>query len=363
MKKWRFVSIGMMLFGFVLLVGGATFGSAEAQVTNCAADNLGEAEDYTVFACGDVNHNGADSEGRVAVGGNLTNINAFSPYTVCGVAPITGDLATGLVVDGDLISLGGGFNINNGCSAVVGGSTATAGTINFNGGGTLTDGVGAGNTGVNFASACGAGGSLESANTLMLGFADSTGMNFTNNTFGALTISADPGTSNTSNTYYVNITATDLASFPSINMTVDATNLPADATVVVNVQGSGVLDLSAGSFNFSLIGIDRTRVLWNWDPDIGPISLNASSWQGTFFAPAADLTLTNGNMEGQTIVNSFTAAAAAETHEYPFAGCILTPSAITLGDISVSGSSAPMMVADVQCRRVGAGAPRIRTRP
>ena len=89
-------------------------------------------------------------------------------------------------------------------------------------------------------------------------------------------------------------------------------NAPADATVVLNVTGSGFTFPNTG---FTLSGgITVDRVLWNFY-DAAAITLAGSS-HGSFLAPLADVTTTYGGFNGNLIAGSLTGSIETHTMDY-----------------------------------------------
>jgi choice-of-anchor A domain-containing protein len=116
------------------------------------------------------------------------------------------------------------------------------------------------------------------------------------------------GSSSTLNIF--NVTASDWAAASS-----HVINAPTGSTVLVNIAGLN----DSMSNGMSLSGVDVTHVLFNF---YQATTLNISSMGvlGSVLAPNATLTLSGGNINGQTIVNNASTINGGEFHNYAFTG-------------------------------------------
>ncbi|MCX5414105.1 choice-of-anchor A family protein [Streptomyces sp. NBC_00059] len=110
---------------------------------------------------------------------------------------------------------------------------------------------------------------------------------------------------------------------------------------MVNVTGAGYDQAAAGTSSFHLYdaatatyvnddktssasgGQIRAKLLWNF-PDATEITKNSpNAWPGSILAPKAALDLGSGGpVNGSVIARSLVGTGSAETHHYPFAGCL-----------------------------------------
>jgi choice-of-anchor A domain-containing protein len=250
----------------------------------CTATTLGIAQDFNAFIFGNYGESHSDSEGPIAVGGNLTvsgfSLNAKHVNTTWSA-----------VVGGNFTAQNGGSVYGN---VIVGGTVSVPSYYLPN-----IQQAGPGNPlPVNFAAA------LITYQGLSSG------------------LKQLPGTG-PSYVYQGQQTFTGVD--PDLNVfNMDGTNLstliinaPSTSTVIVNVSG---VDIAWSNFGMALQGIDRTRVLFNFY-EAQTITLTNIGVEGSVLAPNADLYLTNGGMNGNTIARSFN-TYSTEPHWYPFAGNI-----------------------------------------
>ncbi|MFJ3790785.1 choice-of-anchor A family protein [Kitasatospora sp. NPDC090091] len=127
--------------------------------------------------------------------------------------------------------------------------------------------------------------------------------------------------------------------------------VPAGSVTVVNVTGDAYDMAAARTTGFHLWdegrkayvlddklqsaegGAVRAKLLWNF-PTAGKVVKNsAAAWAGTVLAPNAAFDLGSGGpVNGSVIAKSLTGKGGAETHHYPFTGClpavVPTPTAV-----------------------------------
>ena len=275
------------------------------------ASLLGTAGQYGEFVLGDSTRWGADSHGKIAVGGNLT-----FPGSGFTVASQQSNATTNLVV-------GGTFNANGASvkgSIVTGGNaTYTNPTVfgNFSSNGSLT--LGSGGT-VN--------GNVRHATTYNQNGTTVSGTNTTGTTplpvdfaseatyLKALSLAqvnpSDPTPTFQwsqmfitagAGAHYFNLTSANILASPG-GFVITA---PAGSSVVLNVSGSGFTFPNTGLTLSG--GISLSDILWNF---YDATSFTMSSANGTFLAPLAAVTANSGGFNGNLIVGSL--YGNVETH-------------------------------------------------
>ncbi len=273
----------------------ATGGGTSVDVPQCLKTDL---NNINVYVIKDVTaSSGADTEGNMYVGGNLT----ASSYSI-GAKDGGKDCSQySLVVGGDVT----GVNVYNG-KAVAGG--AVSGSNDTDCGGVI--GRQGTNLPVDFTT-------LEAkveALSLALEQLPSNGT-VTTNASGALVLT---GTDAKQNVF--SITAAQLGSV--------TINVPQTSIVIINVSGttvnwpSGTITLpggpdSRGDYAFA------TNVLWNFY-EATTFHNTSAAIQGSILAPLATFTGGSGHVAGQVIVRYMT-SLSVEFHPYYFSGCITWP--------------------------------------
>ncbi|WP_435015570.1 choice-of-anchor A family protein [Tundrisphaera sp. TA3] len=283
--------------------------------------NLGTANGYNVFVLGDNTQSNTRSEGKVAVGGNA---NFGGNYSVASALSASG---TNLVVGKNYSNTYGSVN-----GSVVVGGTATIngptinGNLNANGDVKLS-GYGT------ISGALGYGGSLSNPNTVIGGtvahgttslpvafdaektyltslsseLSKTIGNTYGNGVtyqYGGLTLT---GTASDVNVF--TIKGSDLAS--TNNMKINAT---AGSTVVINVDGASD---QIQNFGFTLTGVDRQRVLFNFHQATS-LTLSGVGIQGSILAPNAAISFNNSTIDGTIVGRSISGNGAA--NNFSFAG-------------------------------------------
>jgi len=280
---------------------GATTPSA-----NCLANPLGAATGYTEFIQTNGSR-GAESEGAIAYGGNLS----ASGMTV-GTHLSVAKTFPSLVVNGT----SGSFNLQAGSAWTPG----LTGYINYNGGGSQLA-----SAPINFSTAF----------TDLTAKSTNWASQAANGSASVINTSGMPnpaGIALGGNALYLKGTDSNLNVFsvtPAM-LTGNAAILvevPVGATVLINVSGANVqIDGNmyfrngiGGSWNQaqdSATATQNSHTLWNF-PDATNIGLNTgSAFGGTILAPKAHV---NAYI-GQVIAKSF--ESNRETHHAPFAGCL-----------------------------------------
>ncbi len=111
------------------------------------------------------------------------------------------------------------------------------------------------------------------------------------------------------------------------NATSFSIQVPEEATVLVNISGT---DVTMANMGFDVIGgmcrgaggNTCHNVLYNFY-EAETLNISGIGVQGSVLAPHADLIFTGGNIDGQVIVNNLT--GDGEFHPYYFTGCIELP--------------------------------------
>ncbi|MFF2011639.1 choice-of-anchor A family protein [Streptomyces sp. NPDC058195] len=292
--------------------------AAPADSSSCTTDAFSVAGKYGEFVLGDDAHT-PDAEGAVAVGGNADFRGGFSVANELSAAEV--DALPGrasLVVRGDLRNDKSVTAVMKG-NAVVGGEIRDralemhAGSVSKNAG--LID------FDAEF-------GKLRAYSTALGAEAaiDTTRVSADGN---RLTLE---GTDSSRNIFQV--TTAQLEKAKEVFLKV-----PAGATSIVNVSGRDYDMAQAGTTGFFLSGgqdfvLDdklqsasggkvRARLLWNF-PEARTITKHSSAaWPGSVLAPNAHLELGSGApVNGSVWVASLRGTGGAETHHFPFSGCL-----------------------------------------
>ncbi len=256
-----------------------------------SADTLGIASGYNVFVFGNMTLTNTDVEGRVAVGGNAT----FSNFGVGqSVSSNPGQLN---FVAGGNAALSNGHIFNGSGHA----GTSTLNGVGLDGSATFTNG---GPSPVDFAAADAA---LTSLSDSLQGLGttgalvsqpwgewDLTGANAALNVF-----SINGSLLNTLNTFKI--------------------VAPTTSTIVINVSGTSANLSNMGIFLNGSQNADWSKVIWNFY-DATSISASNIGWGGAILAPDANVTFSNGQINGQVIANSIN--STGEFHNVAFGGTL-----------------------------------------
>lgn len=258
--------------------------------------SLGLANDYNAFVFGDITSSYSDTEGRVAAGGDVT-------YTGYGVGDKLNSATAGnsLVVGGDLYYHNGQvFNGN-----VVYGGTRDTGSFTV-----LNGSISQGSV-IDFDTARR---QLEDLSTMIAG-SDVSG-SYTNY-YGTLQfVGTDAGL----NTFVVQ--ASDFNSANGIK--IDA---PTGSTVLINIAGTA-LDFRYLSIDFVNLNGDgsgatnKQNVLFNFY-EATSLNITGIGVKGSVLAPLADVSFTNGHIDGTIVAKSLT--GNGELHDYKFQGTLPVP--------------------------------------
>lgn len=307
-----------LALGGSLVLGLTLAPAAHADSATCTNTGFGVASQYGEFILGDDDHS-PDAEGAVAVGGNADFSHGFSlgnELTQAEVEALPGHAA--LVVRGDIHTDGTGTHVMKG-NAVIGG--AINGKIDLHGG-TLSHAADLIDFDGEFAA-------LRKLSTAL--GAEST-------TAGATVVSSGSritltGTDTVRNVFTVGASVLEQAKEVYIQV-------PAGSTTVINVTGTSYDMAKAGTTGFFLAGSDgkfvlddksqsaaggaiRAKLLWNFAEATSVVKNSASAWPGTVLAPNAHFELgTGGPVNGSVLAASLHGSGGAETHHYPFSGCL-----------------------------------------
>jgi choice-of-anchor A domain-containing protein/uncharacterized repeat protein (TIGR01451 family) len=242
---------------------------------------LGVAGDFNVFVLGQVTQSYTDSQGRVAAAGDVY----LTAYGIGSALPNSAGGRDDLVVGGRLTYDQGQVLSGN----IVYGDTAVLQNVE------LPNGSARQGTPVDFAAA------RTELDALSAAFAGLDANGPVANTYGTLQLAGtDPELD------VFSLSAGELASANGLNITA-----PAGATVLVNVTGTAA---QMQYFGMTVSGTDQQHVLFNF-PNATSLTLAGISVQGSVLAPGADVTFSNGNLEGTLVAGSLT--GNGEFHNFP----------------------------------------------
>lgn len=264
-----------------------------------AADSITLANGFNVLVRNDMTLK-ADVGGRAAVGGNAT----FSNFAIG-----SGDNASNgasLATDParyDLV-VGGHAQLNNGSvnkGSAYAGSASTSSVGYHAAGASLQTGGLAPVDFVNLFT------SAESLSQELLGF---TGNGTANAQWGGLTLTGSDASLNV-----FDLTTSMLTGIHSLNILV-----PTTSTVLFNVSGSALTMQYMGiNVNGAQDNTMSRQILWNFQ-NLSALTLNGLGWRGSILAPYATMSLANGNVNGQVIVNNLYTSWGGEYHNFGFDG-------------------------------------------
>ncbi|OKJ32537.1 choice-of-anchor A family protein [Streptomyces sp. CB01580] len=308
--------------------------AAPADSAACTTDAFGIAGKYGEFVLGDDVHS-PDAEGAVAVGGNADFRGGFSvanELTAAEVDALPGRAS--LVVRGDLLNGSSATVVMKG-NAVVGGKVSDT-PVSLHSG-AFSQKADLIDFDAEFAK-------LRSYSSALADEPTTTGATVTPSG-GKLTLE---GTDTTRNVF--NVTAAQLEQAKDIYLKV-----PAGSTTIVNVSG-GTYDMAkAGTTGFFLSGgqdfvLDdklqsasdgkvRSKLLWNFPEATTITKSSKAAWPGSVLAPKAHLELgTAAPINGSVWVASLHGSGGAETHHFPFTGCLPEPGTTPSTEPTPSGT-------------------------
>ncbi|MEU2251011.1 choice-of-anchor A family protein [Streptomyces sp. NPDC019224] len=313
-------STALAALGGALVLGLTVAPAAQATSASadCTTDAFGIAGKYGEFVLGDDVHS-PDAEGAVAVGGNADFSGGFSvgnELTAPQVDALPGRAS--LVVRGDLVNGGSATVVMKG-NAVVGGTVEGRAVEMHNGTfGKKADLI-----------------DFDGEFAKLRSYSDALAEEPA--TAGAearldgnrLTLT---GTDSGRNVFSVQASQLEKAKEVFVEV-------PAGATTIVNVTGQSYDMATAGTTGFFLSGgqdfvLDdktqsaddgavRARLLWNFPNATRIVKNSQAAWPGSVLAPYAHLELGNAApVNGSVWVASLHGSGGAETHHFPFTGCL-----------------------------------------
>lgn len=236
------------------------------------AASFGVADPYNVFVFGDMTQS-SDAEGRVAVGGNAT----FYNFGIGDRLENSNGADTRLVVGGDLSYNGGQIF---GGSAVVGGSVTT--DVYFN---------------------CAPDCKVTQGNPIDFGAAKSYLTNLSSD-LGSLQVNGSTeykygGVWLQGSNADLNVFTIDGSEFNNKSY-LNLEGIGSDSKVLFNVLGPTV---NIANFGLNLGGLNSSNLLFNF-VEATQIQTTGFTFAGSVLAPLADVSFSNGNVEGRFVANS-----------------------------------------------------------
>ncbi|WP_406451323.1 choice-of-anchor A family protein [Streptomyces sp. NBC_00876] len=306
--------------GGALVLGLTVAPAAQATpaTTDCTTDAFGIAGKYGEFVLGDDTHS-PDAEGAVAVGGNADFRGGFSVANELSAAEV--DALPGrasLVVRGNLLNGGSATVVMKG-NAAVGGKVSDRAVELHNGSFSQKADL------IDFEAEFAKLGSYSAA------LAEEPATSGARVRLDGNRLTLEGGDSGRN---VFSVPADQLEKAKEVFIKV-----PAGATTIVNVSGQEYDMAAARTTGFFLAGgqdyvLDdklqsasdgkvRARLLWNF-PDATKITKNSqAAWPGSVLAPKAHLELgTAAPVNGSVWVASLHGSGGAETHHFPFTGCL-----------------------------------------
>lgn len=255
------------------------------------------AEGFNAVIFGNLNATAGDTEGRLAVGGNLT----ASSYAVGPNAPADPS-ANSLVVGGNLNAMGGWqvFNGNTKYGGTLINAPSMVAPYTLQQASNVYDFAGRKSEFISISNA-------------LAGLADNGSQLYQWTTY-TLT-----GTSSGLNVF--NVDAANWAA--ASNRIIDA---PTGSTVLINVLGAN------GSLSNGMAlqgGIDRTRVMFNYS-EATTLNFSNIAVEGSVLAPNAFLTLSGGNINGISVLDGALTQNGGEFHNWTFNGSAPVPEPMTM---------------------------------
>lgn len=266
-----------------------------------------ELANVNVIVFGDASPSGADSEGRMYIGGNATFTGGYSVGTAEAADPDRYDLVVGGTLTGTPVVKNGKVYVND---------PAFAGSVDTPYGVYTPPQT---PSPVDFAA-------LETELVgISLALAQYPANGSVVDTTGTLRFTGDTcvGVEDCVYVFYVTTTQLETASEISIE------TQPPDATVIVNVsgetltwQGKGFKLQDGGASCKGGTSVSCSQIVWNM-PEVTSLTLGGIGVQGSIFAPFATFTGDGGNVDGQVIVREL--RGGIEFHPYFFTGCLMLP--------------------------------------
>ncbi len=258
---------------------------AFANQAHAAIDLVG---DYNVLVFGDFISSNSDTEGNLAVGGNVTLAN----YSVASSR--TGSNAK-LVAGGHVTASNGGVGTSQNGTIWASGTTLNSFTAR---GGVETGSI------LDFVSL-----EQQSKNT-SANWGTLTANGSVSTLYGALNLT---GTDANLNVFDLN--GTDLTSTGTVNL-----NAPVDSTILINVSGTAQEFKNGQVF---LNGLDSQNIIYNFYESTSLNLVGSKNPLGTILAPWANVIGGYGALNGQLIAQSY--SGNTEFHDFNFSGQISSP--------------------------------------
>ena len=304
---------GSLALGAPALPAHATEGAGQ----QCRS--LGVANLYGEFVEGDDTHS-PDAEGAVAIGGNAdfsrAGFTVGQELTEAQVKALPG---------GNALVVAGNLNVGTGVTRVMHGNGVYAGQKI--GTAALDGNIRQGSSPIDFAAEFT---KLRAASTALAAVPQTAGAKVESSGTRLDLTGTDAGINS------FTLTAAKLQGAKDVYIRV-----PAGAVTIVNVTGDGYDMAAAGTTGFFLwdegkkgyvlddktqsasLGVVRSRLLWNFPSAAEVVKNSASAWAGSVLAPNAAFDLGSGGpVNGSVIAKSLTGSGGAETHHYPFTGCL-----------------------------------------
>ncbi|MEV7782031.1 choice-of-anchor A family protein [Kitasatospora sp. NPDC088351] len=309
-----------LALGGSLALAGLIAPAAHATGSGEQCQSLGVANLYGEFIEGDDTHT-PDAEGAVAVGGNANFTGGFSvgqELTPGQIAALPGGNA--LVVAGSITGHNTQVMKGNG----VFGSKANAAVIDAHQG-KISQGASPIDFKAEFAKLRSASSSLAAAPQTAGAKVEAKGADLYLSSgdakLNSFTVSA--GTLQGATNVFIKVPA---GSVTVINVTGDAYDMAAAKTTGFHLwdaaKESYVLDDKLQSASGGAV---RAKLLWNFPTATRVVKNSQAAWAGTVLAPNAAFDLGSaGPVNGSVIAKSLTGKGGAETHHYPFTGCLPT---------------------------------------
>ena len=283
------------------------------------AIDLGIASDYNIFVLGDVNQSNTDSEGKVAIGGNVTLSDFYAGMNL----PQDGN-------NGDVLIVGKNLAFQNGQvrGNAVYGETGELTNVTLEDGGTLRQ-----DNPIDFAAA-----SQElQALSQFLGGLEATGT--PEIAHGGITLT---GSDEDENIFHLN--ASDLSTASSFNIDVTP-----GSTVIVNISGNAA-SLQNFGFNFNDDIDQRQNIIYNFY-EAGELSASGIGIQGSILAPFAAFDFNNAQINGNLITASLT--GGGQSNNYLFNGDLPDPISETVPEPATLAGLGLVAALGVASRRKG----------
>ena len=288
--------IAVAVAGWAAAAGAAPMATLESVLAN-----------YNVYVQTNMNHHRSDSEGPIAVGGNLST----SSFGIASGLPdnTTPPFNDALFVGGNFthhngnidgsVSVGGNVNLHR---TTVFGNVTAGGTLKLKNGTIEGSQTPSGTPALpNFAAI---GPELVAAAQELSALAANGATSVAS--WGGLSLT---GTDPTLNVF--SVSGHDLNKANTFNITA-----PSGSTVIVNIDGHSH---NFHNLGFGLNGVANTDVLYNFY-DSNAINTSGVSIQGSILAPLASANFNNGNIEGTFIANHMN--GTGEFHDYRFIGTL-----------------------------------------